>query len=515
MSNSLFLDNLLAALYDPLEPVWLKSGGELTIHGDSNATAIIPSIAPGNFGSKAFRKEFDLRFAYVAGAMVGGISSAEMVATLAEAGLLGIFGSSGLPPSTVEDTVVGLQKRLRLKSFGCCLIHTPHDPALEQKLVDVFLAREMNLVEASAFLQLSAPLVQYRVTGLAELPDGSIFAPNRIMAKCSRLELAKRFFSPPPEKIVRALVEKRLVNEREAELARHIPMAQDLTAEADSGGHTDFRPAITLWPSMVQLAEELTEKFDYVQSVRVGAAGGLGTPAALLAAQDIGCSYFLTGSVNQSCVESGLPPKGRELLAKASQTDVAQAPAADMLEIGARVQVLKYGTLFAPRAQKLQELYRQYGSLDEIPAAERASIEEKIFRKPLDAVWEETEAFFRERDPQELKKAENPKHKMALVFRWYLGQASRWAIQGAEDRRTDWSIFAGPSIGAFNEWVAGTHYANPDNRKVVDVAMNLLYGLAILKRFAMARDLGLIPDGLPLNIKPLPPEELAEYISLI
>ena len=32
-------------------------------------------------------------------------------------------------------------------------------------------------------------------------------------------------------------------------------MAEDLTAEADSGGHTDNRPAITLLPTMLALRD--------------------------------------------------------------------------------------------------------------------------------------------------------------------------------------------------------------------------------------------------------------------
>ncbi|MDR2405904.1 MAG: PfaD family polyunsaturated fatty acid/polyketide biosynthesis protein [Deltaproteobacteria bacterium] len=514
MSNSLFLDNLISALYDPLEPIYLRSGGEMTVHGDPGITGIIPPIAPGNFGSKAFRKEFTLRFAYVAGAMVGGISSCAMVEALADADLLGIFGASGLSPQSVEEAVVRLKDRLPGKSFGSCLIHSPHDPELEKKIVDIYLAQGVSLVEASAFLQISPDLVRFRVKGLHELPDGHIIAPNRVMAKCSRLELARRFFSPPPEKILKKLQEDGQITETEAELARYIPMAQDLTAEADSGGHTDFRPAITLWPSMLQLAEEYTLKYNYLQPLRVGAAGGLGTPQALEMAQNMGCAYFVTGSINQSSIESGLSAPAKELLSKAIQTDVATAPAADMFELGAKVQVLKYGTLFAPRANKLAELYRCYGSVEEIPAQELSSLEEKVFKKPIATIWEETEAFFKERDPSQLKKAQNPKYKMALIFRWYLGQASRWAISGLEDRRTDWSIFTGPSMGAFNEWASGSYYEDPSNRKVVDIALNLLYGLAVLKRITMARDMGLIPDDLSIALKPLPPEELADYISL-
>jgi PfaD family protein len=415
-------------------------------------------------------------------------------------------------PDAVEAAVAGLAASLEGRAFGSCLIHTPQDPAWEERVVGIYLERGVTLVEASAFLQISPDLVRYRLTGLSETPDGQISCRNRVMAKVSRVELAKRFFSPPPPKVVNALLEKGLVTAKEAELSRFVPMAQDVTAEADSGGHTDFRPALALWPSMIQLADEMSRKHDYPQPLRVGAAGGLGSPPAFLAAHDMGCSYFVTGSINQSCVESGLSPAARALLAKASQTDVSPAPAADMFELGARVQVLKYGTLFGARSQRLAELYRQHGSLEEIPAAERESLEKKIFQKPLDAVWAETEEFFRERDPSQLKKAENPKHKMALVFRWYMGQASRWAIQGLAERQTDWCVFTGPAIGAFNEWAAGSHYEDPANRRVSELALNLLYALSVLKRFSLARDLGLVPDDMPLSLKPLPPEELREFI---
>ena len=56
------------------------------------------------------------------------------------------------------------------------------------------------------------------------------------------------------------------------------------------------------------------------------------------------------------------------------------APAADMFEMGVKVQVLKRGTMFAMRAAKLYELYRAYPSLEQIPAAERANLEKNLFR---------------------------------------------------------------------------------------------------------------------------------------
>jgi PfaD family protein len=436
-----------------------------------------------------------------------------MVVALADMGSLGIFGASGLSPQAIDEEIGKLKEELLPdQSFGSCLIHTPHDPSWEEKVVEIYLKKKVSLIEASAFMQITPSLVRYRLHGLTSLPDGTIIAPNRVIAKVSRLELAKRFFSPPPPKIVQEALNRGWITEKEASLAPQVPMAQDLTAEADSGGHTDFRPALTLWPSAVRLAEEYSVKYDYGQPLRVGAAGGLGTPAALLAAQDMGLSYFVTGSINQCCLESGLSEEARGLLAKASQTDVSQAPAADMFELGSKVQVLKYGTLFAPRANKLAELYRQYATLEDMPKEEVKNLEEKIFRKPLTQIWAETAEFFKARDPETLDKANaNSKLKMALVFRWYLGQASRWAINGLTDRRTDWCVFCGPSLGAFNEWVAGSHYEDPANRRVADLAGLLLHGAAVIKRLAMARDLGLLPDDYYLNLTPLDPEELSNF----
>ena len=85
--------------------------------------------------------------------------------------------------------------------------------------------------------------------------------PNRIIAKISREELAEKFFSPPPEALLRQLVDERALTAEQAELATRIPMAQELTAEADSGGHTDNRPALALFPTIASLAERMQRKF--------------------------------------------------------------------------------------------------------------------------------------------------------------------------------------------------------------------------------------------------------------
>jgi trans-AT polyketide synthase/acyltransferase/oxidoreductase domain-containing protein len=173
------------------------------------------------------------------------------------------------------------------------------------------------------------------------------------------------------------------------------------------------------------------------------------------------------------------------------------APAADMFEMGVRVQVLKRGTMFPMRAAKLYELYRAHPSLDALPDAERGPLEKNLFRVPLDDVWRQTREFFLKRDPSQVPKAEaDPKHKMALVFRWYLGQSSRWANAGVPDRKLDYQVWCGPAMGAFNEWARGSFLEQPKNRTVVTVALNLLYGAALTLRQSQLRSQGVNLDGL-------------------
>jgi PfaD family protein len=283
-------------------------------------------------------------------------------------------------------------------------------------------------------------------------------------------------------------------------------MCDALTVEADSGGHTDNRPLSCLLPSMLELRDELRAQHAYSQVVYVGSGGGIGTPASILSAFMLGADYVVTGSINQACVESGASAHTKRILAQAGQADVMMAPAADMFEMGVKVQVLKRGTLFPVRAQKLYELYKACDSLETIPAVEREKLETQVFRKPLDTVWQETEAFFRERDPEQLERAnQNPKRKMALVFRWYLGLSSRWSNSGEPGREMDYQIWCGPAMGAFNEWTQGTYLSTPENRYAPEVAEHLMQGAAYLYRLQHLRVQGVT---LPASLSSYKPEKL-------
>ena len=445
--------------------------------------AYSPVLLPEQLGDPEFRKIYRTRYAYMAGAMANAIASAELVIALGNAGMLGSFGSAGLVPARLEAAIQRVQEALPNGPYSFNLIHSPSEEVMERNAVALFLKYGVHTVEASAFLGLTPSVVHYRVAGLLQAPDGGVIIQNRVIVKLSRKEVAQKFMSPPPENILSQLVAEGKISALQAKLAQSVPVADDVTVEADSGGHTDNRPLIVLLPTMLALRDELQEKFQYETPVRVGAAGGISTPAAVLGAFAMGAAYVVTGSVNQACVEAGASAHTKKLLAQASMTDVTMAPSADMFEMGVRVQVLKNGTFFPMRAQKLYELYNRCDSVEAIPADEREKLETQVFKRDMDSVWQDTVKFFMERDPDQITRANaNPKRKMALIFRWYLGLSSRWSNSGEVGREMDYQIWCGPAIGSFNDWTRGTYLAEPDNRRVVDVALHLLTGAAYLWR---------------------------------
>jgi trans-AT polyketide synthase, acyltransferase and oxidoreductase domains len=464
-----------------------------------DVVGLAPALPPGRLGDPSFALTYDVRYAYMAGAMANGIASEALVRALGEAGVLSSFGAAGLLPVRIEEAVRRLQA-LPTLPFACNLIHSPNEEALEARTVAIYLDHRVRIVEASAFLELTRHVVRYRAAGLSLDGSGNINIANRIIAKVSRREVAQQFLSPAPAELLRGLASTGLITPLQASLAEHVPVADDLTVEADSAGHTDNRPLITLLPSILALRDELQGRRVSGFQTRVGAAGGIGTPASALAAYTLGAAYVVTGSINQACIESGTSSGVRAALAEAGMADVMMAPAADMFEMGVRVQVLKRGTLFPMRAQKLFELYRTYASLDALPPNERETLEQRLFRCSLSTVWDETERYFAERDPDQLlRAADNPKRKMALAFRWYLGLSSKWANTGALGREMDYQVWCGPAMGAFNDWARGSYLEDPVNRSAVDVAEHMITGAAYLARLQMLAYQGVRFDN-PLRV---------------
>jgi len=511
-------DALAAALPRVREPIHivydratgkigLGMGGEVLSArdaGDYALLATLPASYPEWLGDRSFSEAHGVRFPYVAGEMANGIATARMVIAMANAGMLGFFGAAGLGYGRVEAGLDEISAALGQDApWGVNLIHSPAEPELEDRVADLLIRRGVKLISASAFMAIQPSVVRCAAAGLSLDAAGNVVRRHHVFAKISRAEVAAQFMSPPPAEMLRALVAEGKLTHAEAELAARLPVAEDVTVEGDSGGHTDNQTLVALFPLILALRDELTARHGYTRAIRVGAAGGLGTPSAVAAAFSLGAAYVVTGSVNQSAVEAGLSEPAKKMLAECGIADVAMAAAADMFELGVKLQVLKRGTMFAARANSLYDLYRTYDSLDALPPEVRVKVETKLIGAKLDDVWRETESFWLSRDPGQVTRAnEDPKHKMALVFRWYLGKSSRWAIEGEPTRRADYQIWCGPAMGAFNGWVKGSFLEQPAERTVVQIALNLLEGAVVAARAQQLRSFGVPVPVAALGFRP-------------
>lgn len=419
-----------------------------------------------------FCRKYGVIAPYIAGAMAGGISSVQLVQAMSRGGMLAFFGSGGLPLEQLQYAMQQLAQEQNI--WGCNLLHNPNEPMIEEKSVDILLHFGVRFISASAYIQLTKALIRYRYAGI-EMVNGQIYCPNQVFAKISHPLIAERFLSPPPQNLLLELLREGVFRQEQIMWAKQIPVASALIIEGDSGGHTDSRPLSVIFPAIRRLRDQIVNNYQFSEEILLGAAGGLGDPSSLKAAYAMGADFVVVGSVHQSTVEAGTSPKVKELLATATIVDCAMGAAPDMFEQGAHVQVFSKNNFYALRSKKLFNLYKQYPSIFEIPKGELERLERQIFQAPLQQIWNEVELYWQERDIRQLERASRePKHQMALMFRWYLGQSSRWAREGNLARVKDYQIWCGPAIGAFNAWARGTKLEQPEARNIVEVVFALL-----------------------------------------
>lgn len=453
-------------------PLIVNDEGETPVQKSEEKEESAVSLAE-KFGSKQFKKDYNLKYAYIAGAMYRGVASKELVVAMGKAGFMAFLGTGGLSTDEIEESIRYIQAELlHGEAYGMNLLCNTHNPEKEEELINLYMKYDVRNFEASAYMSMTPALVKLRISGVTKDSTGNIIVKHRIIAKVSRPEIAEQFLSAPPERIVKKLLENGEITKEEAELATYIPMADDICVEADSGGHTDQGVGYVILPAIQKLRDELAKKSRYKNRIRVGLAGGIGTPQAIASAFLMGADFVVTGSINQCTVEAGTSEVVKGMLEQINIQDTAYAPAGDMFEMGAIVQVLKRGVFFPARANKLYELYKNHNSISEIDFETQEQIQKKYFKRSFEEVYNEVKKYT---NSLEIEKAEkNPKYKMALIFRWYFGYATQLALHGDEESKVDYQVHCGPALGAFNQWVKGTDLETWKNRHVDKIAIKLL-----------------------------------------
>lgn len=421
-------------------------------------------------GSKEFRDEYNLKYSYCAGGMYKGISSSKLVIDMAKEGMLSFLGSGGIDLKQLESWIVDIKAEIGNNTFGVNVMGSSHNEAGLFKIIE---KHGVNVIEAAAYISLSEELVRYRVSGL-EIDEitGKVKIRNRVLAKLSRPEVAEVFLAPPPEKKLDELLNAGKITKVQREIAKNIAMADDICVEGDSGGHTDRGNLFAILPAILMMRDRMQEKYDYEKKVRVGAAGGIGTPQTIAAVFTMGADFVMTGSINQCTVEAGTSSRVKEILSGVNIQDTDYCVSGDMLEWGSLVQVVKKGVFFPIRANKLYELYKDYNSLDEIDEKMREQLQTKYFGKSFEDIWAEVASHY---DETQLQKANaNPKYKMLLIFKWYHAYTTKLALVGDDNNVINYQIHCSSAMGAFNQYVSGTQYENWQNRHAGKIGVMLM-----------------------------------------
>jgi trans-AT polyketide synthase/acyltransferase/oxidoreductase domain-containing protein len=421
------------------------------------------ALTAERLGSGSFRRDYNVRRAYVAGSIGPGITSADLVIRMGRAGYLGFFGADGLAVSVLDEGLRRIKSSLGAgEPFGVSLRSSPDDPEAEMAVVDLCLRHGVRVIEATGFVVPSPALVRYRLKG-------------KVIAKVSRPEVAEAFLNPPPEPVVAELLKAGLISAEEARRAARIPMADDICVDGESPGQADLGGTAILLPLMIRRRDEVCRGLGYGIGVRIGASG-IGTPESAAAAFLLGADFVLAGSIHQCTVEAGTSDEVKEILQTVDVQDTESAPAGDLFELGGRVQVLKKGVLFPARANRLHDLWRHHGSWEEIDAPTRAKIERDCLGRSFESVYEELR---RNSPAAEIEKAErDARYRMALVFRWYFERSMRLALAGEKGQRANYQVHCGPALGAFNQWVKGTPLEPWRQRHVDAVADRIMEGAA-------------------------------------
>lgn len=423
-------------------------------------------------GSRQFCEAFGLSYPYVGGAMYRGIASVEMVAAMAQSGMLGFLGAGGMTIEDIDQSLARIKASIPPnKAYGVNFISHYNRPELEEALTDVLLKHEVPVIEASAFMEVSSALVRYRAKGLKRRGQ-HVDVNHRIIAKVSRPDVAANFLSVPPEKLLRKMLSEGTVTDDEVDMLRRIPMADAITVESDSGGHTDQGNPFNLIPAVLLVRDKAQQQFYHFGEIFVGAGGGIGTPEAAAAVFMLGADYIVSGSINQCTIEANTSDVVKDLLVAANVYDTGYAPSGAMFELGSKIQVLKKGLFFPSRAEKLVSLYHQHGSLDQIDAKLARQIQERYFKRSFSELISEIKS---KASPDELRKIEtNQKYQMSQIIRRYYSDTSMWALEGNLEHKVDFQIHCGPALGALNQWLKGTELDDWRRRSVVDIGERLL-----------------------------------------
>ena len=455
----------------------------------SSICAMLPPQKLSSLGNESFQEAHGVKYSYCVAPFEGRVCSPELVAELAKNGILGFCPVEYMDNHEVNETISKLRSLSEGKPFGVGYKYHPHHPDLEEHMLELFVSADVPRLFLSHYVQATKAMVHYRLTGLRADEKGNPIAKHQLFIRVPHAGLAEYFAQPAPRSLVEALVAEGRLTEEEGELGRKLPLSQDIIVDGDvsrTGGKLDV---VSLFPTLRYSLRKA--RIGRGMDVRIGMAGELATPEAINAAFKMGADFVVTGAVNGLTVEARGSALRKELLAKAKAEDFVAAPSFEYLEADYRVRVTKFGTMFATKANRMEELYRSTDSLEELSREGLTFLEDKVFQCSLVEAYENAEPFLRKWWPNLVEEARgSSKARASLLLKWYLYESNQWAIDGIKGRQMDFQVRGDGSIGSFNLWRENTDFGDISKITVVQLALNLLKGAAVISRMQVLKEHG-------------------------
>lgn len=392
-------------------------------------------------GSIDFTHQFGCQYNYVLGSIGRAISSVELVTKAANAGFLAYFGAAHTSLEKIEHAIKEIQSNIGTnKRYGVNIHANILNPDGENAVVDLLLKNNVTHAEATGFFEITPALVRYR---LHEIGQSST---NKILAKVESIAQAIQFLQPAPSAIVTQLVNDGSISIEQAQRAYSLPMADAIAFQGD----------------IALIAELLSLRNQYgipAQQVFIGSAKEIGSPQSIASAFINGAEFVLADTIQQCTVESGLHKQAKTLLQNATIADIKTAPCTELFEFGRNISVLNKGSVFANKAKRLYELWKENKTLESLSAEQRAILA-GYFPNGVESVLEKIQQNVNTIDPE---------IKWTLVVKHYLQSATNQS-----EELQDWCITCGPDIGALNNWLNKEKPMPWQDRHVDKLALHLL-----------------------------------------
>ncbi|WP_340201865.1 ACP S-malonyltransferase [Ascidiimonas sp. W6] len=434
-----------------------------------------------SLGNSDFRKKYHLRYAYLVSGLQGGIVSPQMLKELRSNNILCFIGTSFISIGEIENIIKTSKENKFSTPYGLTIMFDQLINFKEREILKLATEYHIHHIEAIGYLQPSIDLVRYKLSQISETDEGLIVSKNKIFARVSRPEIAKLYLAPPSSEIIDQLLEEGSITQKQANQASRIAIADELIIENNSGWNYIEYSTEVLLPLITQLRDELYQKHRFGYKAGIGVAGDIGTSYSASTAFLLGADFIVTDTINFCSKESNLSPNAKQLLQEVSIQDIEFAPSFNQFEIGGKIKTLRKGVFFPARANILYDLYKNNQSILDIDEKTKEKLENRYFGKSLDEVWHEAQSCICFNNTSLIKKAENnPKYKMALIFRWYSWKGWTSAINGDHAHKVNYQIFCSPALGAFNQWVSNTEMEKWDERSSSSIAEKIMIEATVL-----------------------------------